>query len=84
MNQLLQQRGFMECSLILHAIILIIPLSLAFLGISPKPKAQTALEVYWWVKSFEGACPSSTYADLRIPIYIYVGATTSEPCVIKG
>ena len=69
----------MRRSFILLVILLIIPLSFAFLGITPKQRAQTALEVHWWGKAFKGACPSSTYADSGTPIYVYVSASSNGP-----
>ena len=60
-------------------IFLVVPLCLAFLGTSPKPKGQTTFEVHWYGIPFQGACPSSVYADSGTPIYVYVSANSTGP-----
>ena len=62
---------------------ILIPFLFSFLGLSQTPKGQTAFEVHWWGKAFQGACPSSTYTDSLTPIYVYVAASGGGPWSYK-
>ncbi|OQX56184.1 MAG: hypothetical protein B5M53_02775 [Candidatus Cloacimonas sp. 4484_209] len=50
---------------------------------SPEKRGIQTVEVHWYGKAFKGVCPSTTYADSGIAIYVYTAITSSGPWYYK-